>query len=347
MSQEPRTQAERIGALRQFGYTEREAGFLCLAALHGGYFVRRQYARFLGKESGGTVAALVQKVLASEHAKASTYADKTHVYHLCTRPFYQALGQVDNRNRRERQPLSIKNRLMGLDFVLAHPDNTYLATEQEKVDYFSGALKITASVLPTKLYHAQEDGRFTARYFVDKYPLFLPKGAVNGTPAEVSFCFVDEGAQTVSHFETYLDRYRPLLTALSQFRVVYVAAQPVLFQAAGRSFQDFLRELIQTPEGVNEATALQMLAYFRARYLFETGDFSSFDRVKLIRLREQRREFSSPRDEGLYARWRVGGEPAVRQVLAPKTITTTTVSGSFSTCLLEHNYDLFGSLTAF
>ncbi len=35
--------AERIAALKGLGYTEREAAFLCLAALHGGYFLRRQY----------------------------------------------------------------------------------------------------------------------------------------------------------------------------------------------------------------------------------------------------------------------------------------------------------------
>ena len=48
------TNAERIQALQRLGYTEREAAFLCLAALHGGYFLRRQYAQFLGREDGGT-----------------------------------------------------------------------------------------------------------------------------------------------------------------------------------------------------------------------------------------------------------------------------------------------------
>src|SRR5438093_7087639 len=102
MSQVSMTNEERIRAIRQLGYTEREAAFLCIAALHGGYFLRRQYCDFLGKENGGTAAALVQKTLARGHAKASAYANNTNVYHLCTRPFYAVLGQVDNRNRRER-----------------------------------------------------------------------------------------------------------------------------------------------------------------------------------------------------------------------------------------------------
>src|SRR3984893_17108143 len=101
------TNPERVEALRRFGYTEREAGFVCLAALHGGYFLLRQYCQYLGKEIGGTAATLVQKALAKKHAKVSTYSNHTNIYHLYTRPFYAALGQVDNRNRRDRQPFTI------------------------------------------------------------------------------------------------------------------------------------------------------------------------------------------------------------------------------------------------
>ena len=39
---------ERIARLEELGYTEREAAFLVLAALHSGYFLRRQYQEFLG-----------------------------------------------------------------------------------------------------------------------------------------------------------------------------------------------------------------------------------------------------------------------------------------------------------
>jgi hypothetical protein len=36
------TDAERIKALQALGYNKREAAFLCLAAPHSGYFLRRQ-----------------------------------------------------------------------------------------------------------------------------------------------------------------------------------------------------------------------------------------------------------------------------------------------------------------
>lgn len=42
------TTEQRIESVERFGYSTREAGFLVLAALHSGYFLRRQYCAFLG-----------------------------------------------------------------------------------------------------------------------------------------------------------------------------------------------------------------------------------------------------------------------------------------------------------
>ena len=77
--------------------------------------------------------------------------------------------------------------------------------------------------LPTKLYRSTYGTRTTARYFVDKYPIFLPAGPAL-LPPVVSFCFVDEGLKGSSHFETFLCQYQALLLALPEFHVVYVAA---------------------------------------------------------------------------------------------------------------------------
>ena len=55
------TPSERLAALQAFGYTEREAAFLSTAALHGGYFLRRQYCCAIGTQSGGNAAALIDR----------------------------------------------------------------------------------------------------------------------------------------------------------------------------------------------------------------------------------------------------------------------------------------------
>src|ERR1035437_5421008 len=135
------TNEERIQEVMRLGYSEREAAFLCLAALHGGYFLRRQFLQFAGNESAGVIAALTEKLLEKGHATGKKVGRGVMLYHLSSRPFYKAIGETDNRNRREHSPLSIKTRLMGLDYVLAHP-HQYLATERVKVNYFSDLLGI-------------------------------------------------------------------------------------------------------------------------------------------------------------------------------------------------------------
>lgn len=348
MSQIQMTNEDRTSALERFGYTEREAAFLNLAALHGGYFLRRQYGQFLEKEVGGTVAALVEKVIAHEHAKVSSFEHNTRVYHLCTRPFYAVLGQVDNRNRRERQPLTIKNKLMGLDFVLAHRAHPFLATEQEKVDYFARTLGIEPRKLPTKLYNSVKSKATTTRYFVDKYPIFLSP-APDGAPPVVSFSFVDEGLTTPSRFETYLDQYGPLFASLPAFHVIYVAATAAPFQWAERTFQRFVVKQNSDNNGQRpfDPRFARMLEHFEARRQFEGNELAAFDRAKLIRLRDERNEFSGEPFDALYERWKAKGKAAVLQVLSPEAAPKEQPEAIFSTHLLRHNYDLFGSLTAF
>src|SRR5260370_39484030 len=301
MTQVAMTTFDRVRALTRFGYSEQEAGFLSLAALHGGYFLRRQSTEFLGQQDGGHVTVVIETALDRKHAHASTYGHKIQVYHLSARPFYAALGQVDNRNRRRRQLPTIKNKIMGLDFVLAHREFSYLATEQEKLAFFTGTLQIPASNLPFKLYHGAQSGAATARYFVDKYPMFLSEEPVLGRAPVVTFCFVDEGQATLSHFETFLAEYRPLVASLSEFSLIYVAATVALFKAAQKTFDRFVGAGHAGKNGTVFDPALRRLQeHFEARRLYEAKRFAEFDRVKLIRLRNELPEFSGKEMNALY-----------------------------------------------
>jgi hypothetical protein len=341
MSQIRLTPFERIQALERFGYTEREARFLCLAALQSGYFLRRQYGEFLQKAVGGTAAALIEKVLAKDHAQVATFVSNAQVYHLSARPFYAALGQEDNRNRRLRQPMTVKNKLMGLDFVLAHPQHVYLATEQEKLDYFLSRLQIDRAALPVKRYAGS--GRVTDRYFIEKYPIFLSAADREAAPPVVSFCFVDAGAGTVAGFWTFLQQYQRIFAALREFQVIYVATSDYLFPAATAAFARFSKP--GETVAADPQTA-RMLAYFEARHRYETQQWEFFDRAKLIRLREERQEFSGPKVDDLYEQWKVKGAPVMSPDLAAPEPVQTGGRGTFSTYLLRQNYDLFGSLAA-
>ena len=328
----------RIAALEAFGYDIQEARFLCLAALHGGYFVRRQYLAFVGGTKGWKDVALLQKLEANGHVRSTAYRHNHRVHHLCSKPFYAALGEADNRNRRERRPLTIKTKLMALDFVLAHPAYTYLAAEREKLDYFVGRLGIARAKLPTRWYHATSGGEAAAKHFVDKFPIFLAEGVRSPV---VGFAYIDEGQQSTQGFATHLRQYGPLLAEISAWQVMYVAARQRLFEKARAAFEAFATTLHQAP---SDPETRELHEYFRARQKYEARDFAGFDTARLVRYRQEKTQFAGGHYEALYRQWLEQGDEA----LAASASGTPPAAPQleFSTYLLEHDYDLFGTLTS-
>lgn len=336
------TNTERIQALMGFGYTEREAAFLSMAALHGGFFLRRQYSQFTATAPGGADTVLIDKLLARGHGGALLGCQKAVVYHISARPFYNALGQENNRNRRMRSTVSIKNRLMGLDYVLdTHGD--FLETEQEKVAYFSGTVGIELAELPQKIFRSPTGQEATSRYFPDKYPIYLHEGP--GGPL-VYFSYVDEGSTTLSRFDAYLTQYRGVLTRLPSFILSYVAASRSLLWEAERRFERFISGTpTGDPANLGNVDLQRLTAYFRDRQDYEAGPGPSFDRAKLIRFRDDRLEFAGPFFDSLFNEWKMGGEAAVRATLTARKSSAKPLSGGFEVSLLKHNYELFGAIT--
>jgi len=333
------THRDRVAALQGLGYTEREAGFLCLAALHGGYFLRRQFCRFLGKAVGGTAAAFVKKLLANGHATATAGCQNTMVYHLGSRPFYAALGQEDNRNRRQRPPVAIRNKLMALDYALDRPGREYLATEQEKVAYFTQAFGVDVGDLPAKEFRSPTAPLATARYFVDKYPI-----ATSNERSPVTFSFIDEGVATASRFESHLKHYALLFARLRQFELAYVAASESPFRTAKRCFENFFDARGRPgSNGLAACNVDRLISYFGDRNEYEAGRLQSFDRSKLLRFRDERQEFSGLAFARLYEIWKTHGEEAIRDSLSAQKSPSEPPRATFSTHVLRHNYDVFGS----
>lgn len=340
MSQINLTNDERVQRLERFGYSSREAAFLCLAALHGGYFLRRQYGRFLDRALGGNVASLIEKAVRHEHVQATTFAGQTQVYHLCARPVYAALGQKDNRNRRLRCARVIRAKLMGLDFVLANQEHVFLATEIEKTHYFTRILGIESDTLPSKRYVSQ--GRATTRFFVEKYPIFVSGNVPDGAQAAVSFCYVDEGAASVAGFATFLQQYTPLLAQIPDVHVVYVGSRNDQARSARTAFERWQERVLQQNACRGDFCNGRLLAYFRSRREYEKADWSSFDRARLIQFRNDAREFSGGRYETLYRLWHEQGEAAIHAALNAAASPPRNVKATFSMHVLEHDYDFLG-----
>jgi hypothetical protein len=336
------TRQQRIEALREFGYNEREASFLALAALHSGYFVRRQYNRFVGCKHGKAVVQLVKRLSANGHSRTTVFPNNTGVYHLCSRPLYQALGDPNNRNRRRRSPVAIKTKLMALDFVLADPDLEYLATEREKAEHFTNHRSIPPDLLPKRIYPAKRSGDKTVRYFVDKLPIFLPSED-SLSPPVVSFCYVDPGARSLAGFQTFLRQYTRLFGKLGRFRLFYIAGTERHFRAAERR----LRELVRSLESVesSDSHTAELLEYFRLERLYQERRFQTLTKAKLIHLKRARRRFADPESAALLELWKREGDRVVIARIRDRKPRPVPVAADFRAILLEDNYDFLDTFT--
>jgi hypothetical protein len=328
-------------ALGRFGYNAFESAFLSLAALHGGYFLRRQVAQFLRCRDGGRVTQLVQRALAMEHVQCSTWRQKVQLYHVSARQLYTAIGEANNRNRRRHEWSQIKNRVMGLDFVLARPDVRFLATEREKIAYFAG-LHIPFEALPATRYRSHSGESCTARYFIDKYPVSVRDSSDVSTSARVSFTFVDEGLVGLSRFESYLEAYLRLFEVLDSFELIYVATSDAHFSRARSLFERFRNNKRDDISDGDAQSGEQLRAYFRLRQRYEQRAFSAFGRNELIRLRDARERFSDPKHEALFQVWKTTGDALWHENAASSRSGAAPLSGTFATELLRHDYSFFG-----
>jgi hypothetical protein len=128
------TPEERINAIADFGFTDRQARFLDLVIRHAGVCVPRQYATFGGIANGGEKSnALFEKLIRRGYAVVSDCVhNRARLYHVRYKPLYRAIGEPDSRYRRPVPARQAVERLMLLDAVLANPGHRWLA---EKVAY--------------------------------------------------------------------------------------------------------------------------------------------------------------------------------------------------------------------
>ena len=329
------TEEERFHNLEGFGYSPEEARFLGIVALHSGYFVRRQFDAAIGVERGKRTSAFVEILLARGHARRYTFEHNRQVFHLQYKPFYEAVGDEHSRNRREHQPQTIKARLMGLDFVQANPDCSFLATEQQKIASLERL--VPRAVLPAKVYAAQNGGSAVRRYFVDRFPVFVRPSPNRSSPC-FGFAYIDSGFNTNSAFLTYLRHYKGLFQTIGEFHLVYAGTHRALFGTAEKTFHRVLTGL--GGQSLTPGDLCRLLTYFHDWNLFERGQSRGLSLERMNSLREDRAEFASPFHEGLFDVWKKGGEPAVRTEIGIKNVC----QGRFSRHVFPFDYDWCGAL---
>ena len=269
--------------LASLGYTTREASFLRVASLLSGYFLRRHFNQFNDKESGAVAQRFIERALGMGHIRAIPALGGRVIYHAATSFLYAALGDPDNRNRREHRPETVRARLMALDFAILNPQANWLLTDKAKMDCFL-ALGIEAGNLPR---------------FVEKQPIFLTSGP--------QFAFIDSGLRTLSHWDLFLKSHRTLLQRLPSADVIFASSQATRSDSAEKAF----RKAIAGESSAGGLDTERVSRYFAARKAFEEKRYQDFDQGRLDELRENKQVFSGEQFERLYSQWRANGNLAI------------------------------------
>ncbi|HKD06465.1 MAG TPA: hypothetical protein VKB79_11235 [Bryobacteraceae bacterium] len=329
------TDEDRVRNLKTFGYTDREAGFLVQAALHSGYFLRRQFCAAIGRKLGKAPDAFISRLRNEKHVKEIDMRYRRRVYSLCSKVMFEALGEPDNRNRRSHDAQTIKARLMALDYVLGRTEMRWFPTEADKVQLFTEDFGIEKAHLPVWRYSSKDGKRTTLRWFVDRPLIFTA-----GSESTVHFCFVDPGYRTIEAFASFVRNYRPLFARLAASELTYLACFEGQIEPARRLF----RRLITATTTPGDPIADELIAYFVDRKEHAANGLGCFDQNRLDRYRESRKRFQGTRFDELFERWKQLGESAVQADINPEARTEMRTNCTFTSHVVAFNFGLFGSL---
>jgi hypothetical protein len=298
---------ESINAIASLGYTQDEARFLYIVAMHSGYFVPRQFLISSGAKRGKRSNNFAAKLESRGHATWREYDRTGGVYHLVSKTIYRRIGNENLRNRRRHSVEFIRTRLLLLDFVLANTSYDYLETEPDKLRFFCQELGIPRTALPAKNYEGSPRTEPTLRYFVDKFPMFI-EGAESSSPV-VTLSYVDPGQASLAGFANHLHTYLPLFRQLGDFSFLYIANSPVHSVRADGCFSSIVRARLDAD------VSSEILRYFQLRNAWDLKKYGSLSANDIEWLKEATHRFHGDPFDGWYRAWTTGdlGEQALRR----------------------------------
>lgn len=287
------TAAERAQRLSGFGFTEPQASFLVTVMLHAGVCVERQYCEATGRVRGNSTRRFFTDLVARRHATVHPAGRPAgRLYHLHARPLYDAIGEPNNRHRRPMMLSRAVERLMVLDAVLATPDVEWLATEHDKLAYFTAVTPVDRALLPQLVFSA--DTARTVRYFPDKLPIGVHRG---GRLHE--FLYAVHRASP-GDFRVFLYRHLALFRAIGRWAVrLLVPPHLEPFKAAYEQAAHEELGIRLAPRTMDE---LQWFFHERRRVSMGTPVSDP------ERFRRARRAFGAPRYRVLYRHWLTAGD---------------------------------------
>jgi hypothetical protein len=311
----------RVRAVKEHGFTERQAGFLVMVMLHAGVCLGRQYCAFARIAYGQKMQDFFRELVAAGYATARRFRHhNARLYHIHHKPLYEVIGEPDNRHRKPTTLARAVEKLMLLDAVLATRDPVeWLATEHDKIAYFTLTRQIPRPTLPALRFKSA--GSETVRHFADKLPIGLASDGRGHL-----FLYLATRPMPMD-FRLFLERHAELLRALPEWTLRLLV--PRHLTSAMARYQEAFREQVTTPL---RAPAIDELRwFFQARDRHVVVDQTRFERAT--------HAFAGPRFRALYRIWLERGDTVIDATMSPTLADAVARrTGRLECHVLPHGY---------
>jgi hypothetical protein len=320
------TTQERVQAVADYGFTERQARFLVLVMRHGGLCVKRQYAAFAGIAPGGEKCnAFFDKLVQRGYAVSSDCIhNRARLYHVHHKPLYHAIGEPESCHRRRVPARRAAERLMRLDAVLTSPHLDWLTTRSEKVTY------LAARTSPEIIEQGAEATTPKAPDIVSEFPGTFPIG-VDAAGALLLVYLVT--VPWTEDFRLFLPGHIRLLSVTPAWTLRLVFPQAL--QRVVPDYQRAVHEELESPLPAATINDLRWYFFHRRR----GTDVGAMSGPLRDRFTQCANVFAGPRFGLLYRRW-------LRDEDAPFTPLSSRVTEAFGSrrasleCIvLPHTYE--------
>jgi hypothetical protein len=325
------TAEDRVKAVTEFRFTERQARFLVTVMQHSGVCLLRQYTAFASIVHGQKTRKFFAKLVRLGYATAYPCRhNRGRVYHVQHKPLYRAIDETESRLRRPMSAARVVERLMLLDALLASPEVVWLATSEEQRVHVANLAGVSAEdiarlTVPT---HASTRAHGTR----DEMPVGID---LNGRWV---FVYAVRGDQ-LNDFHRFLQQHASLLSTLPAWtlRVVFPSHLPWL----GEQYQEHARQELTKPW----PQLIERLKWYFQQWRAHTIGAASIDDQE--RYDEEHFCFRATRYQVLYQRWLSEGDSALEAVSSTATADAIkSGAGRIETHVLPFSYRHLSPLVA-
>jgi hypothetical protein len=295
---------ERVRAVIDMGFTERQARFLVLVMRHAGVCVPRQYAGFAGIANGGRkcnafFARLVRRGLA---VPIACVHNRARLYHVHARGLYAAIGEGSSRYRRPVPVGRTAERVMLLDAVLTTPDFDWLTTAAGKRAFLT---RLTESTVPEPTSVPPADRPSTASRDLAGT---LPIGVDASGRVVLLYLATDPWSD---RFRTFLQGHARLLRVVPAWTIRLAFPHPL--EHFYSACQAVIHDELESP--LHPVTIAELRWFFEHRRESEAGE--PLHPMTREFLNVGYKAFGTLRFTELYHRWRKYGEMVFEGISSP------------------------------